>query len=431
MTTVLVPGRLPAQILTSALVAAVFSNRMLVLSHNNFGYTVPAICLGLMLMVVVDEESAPDPERVVGGLLLIAVLHHYSGLTQVLPIALLWLVLRRGGWRRFPAFLARNPLLIAGAVMFIVTVAVNPEPFTVRLKDVTVGPAEAAAEAAPPDLATKVADNWTYLLHAYPRSYYHQLFVSNGGSWPFVSLPPLGGWIGPIVVGAWVLSACALQRRWWRYVVYFALLSAALLALSVVQHLLTDFYDYRDLTPIFTLLVASLLYVFRATRLGPGLRMAAIAAAVATATFNWVDVAKIDGKTHNSADYAPLSQQTMETLKTDFARRPPRSLGVARVAVVLDAFFPLEPFYLRDLGRYGIPIQPIDAQAYCVDQAAALAAASEDCDAFLLVTHVDRCREEALRDETGPPRVRAYRYGSACDRPDGAGRERVPVALDG
>jgi hypothetical protein len=233
------------------------------------------------------------------------------------------------------------------------------------------------------------------------------------------------------VIGAWLLSAWSMRRRWCRYVVHFVLLVVVLLALSIAQHLLTDFYDYRDLTPLIALLVVSLLYVFRAPRLGPALRIVAVSAAVATAAFNWVDVARIDGKTHNSVDYAPLSLQTMETLKAYLERRPPQGLGVSRIEVVLDSFFPLEPFYLHDLERYGMPIQPVDAEAFCVDETGAMQAVSDDCDAFLLVTHAGRCLGEDRWDDTGSPRVRAYVYRSVCDQPAGGTRARVEIALGG
>jgi hypothetical protein len=430
MTIIFVPDRLPLQILIAALAAAVFSNRMLVLTYNNFGYSVPAICLGLMLMVVVDQESIPDPDRTFGGLLLVAVLHHYSGLTQVLPIALLWLLLRTGGLRRFPAFVARNPLLVAAGAMFVITLAVNPDPFTIRLKHVTVGAAH-AAPATSDEIVTKVQKNWPFLVHQFPGSFYHHVFIENGGSWTFLNIAPLGGWIGPLVAGGWILSAWSLRGHRLRCVLYFLSFLIVVSALAIVQHLLTDFSDYRDLTPIIALLISSLFFVFRLPRSGRGLRVVAACYAVAIAVFNYVDLGNLHGKVHSTADYAYVSQQTMERLVAYLERRPPLDLGVSRIYVVLDDFFPLKPFYLKNVERYGIPVVPIDAKNFCTDQGTAVETASAArCDGFLLVTHAQRCPGSGPSDDGA--RIRGDLYKSICGRP-GAGlldRGKVPIGLE-
>src|SRR5262249_37821827 len=89
------PSGMDVQLLVVALASAVFSNRLLVQSYHIVGYTIPAICLGLMLLVVADDESFPRPERMVGGLLALAILHHLPGVMFVLPAAVTWLSLRR------------------------------------------------------------------------------------------------------------------------------------------------------------------------------------------------------------------------------------------------------------------------------------------------------------------------------------------------
>lgn len=434
MTTIFVPHRPALQIAITGLAAAVFSNRMLVLSYNNFGYSIPAIVLGLMFLVVVDDETIPDADRIFGGLLLVAVLHHYSGLTQVLPVSLLWLVLRRRGLRRFPAFLARNPLLLAAAAMLLITLAINPEPFTVRLQHVTIGPAGGPVmPALSNDLVAKMQKNWSFLVNAFPRSYYHQLFIDNGGSWPFLNIPPLGGLVVPLVAGAWVLAAWSMRGRRLRYLLYFVAFVSVLLALAVLQHLLTDFADYRDLTPIYALLVAGLLFIFRAPGAGRGLRIVAVCYAVAVAAYNWADLAKLHGKMHITADYAPLSYQTMDALAGFLKQRSPEEIGAKRIHVALDGFFPLQSFYMKELARYGVPIHAIDAKEFCADQGKAVeAASSAGCEAFLLVTHTKRCPARDETDGAHPSRVRGHLYRSVCGRP-GAGvrdREEVSLAID-
>ena len=430
MTTIFVPQHLLAQILTVGLAAAVFSNRMLVLGYNNFGYTVPAICLGLMFLAVVDDESVPDPDRVVGGLLLVAALQHYSGLTQVLPLSLLWLVLRRGGLRRFPSFLARNPLLLAAAAMCLITVAIDPGPFALRLRDVTVGIGQAPPQPGAA-LVAKMQKNWAYLTSSFPHAYYHQLFIENGGSWPFLNIPPLGGLVVPLMAGGWLLAVWSMAGRRLRCLLYVVAFVLALLTLAIFQHLLTDFTDYRNLTPIIALLVTGLLFVFRAPRSGRVLQLVALCYAVAVAVFNYVDLANLHGKLHSTPDYAPFSQQTMEGLVRYLKHRSPTELGVTRIHVVLDSFFPLKPYYLKELARYGVPIEPIDEDQFCADQAGVLERASAaGCEPFLVVTHTKRCRGRDPAARTA--RVDGRLYGSICGSPTAGLPDRpvVPIAID-
>jgi len=73
----LVPGSLLQQMAAGVLVSAVFSNRLMVLTYNTAGYAVPLIALGLMVAVIAADESPTGPDRVVGGLLALALLHHY------------------------------------------------------------------------------------------------------------------------------------------------------------------------------------------------------------------------------------------------------------------------------------------------------------------------------------------------------------------
>jgi hypothetical protein len=418
MTTIFVPQRLTVQALTVGLVAAVFSNRMLVLSYNNFGYTVPAICLGLMFLVVVDDESVPDPDRIVGGLLSLSLLHHYSAFTHVLPLSLVWLLARRGALRRLRVFLAKNSVLLAVGAILLITLAIRPELIMTRIKHVTIRPdADFWQPLTLQDLATKIRQNWSYLVSMFPRSWFRLFVVKSPGTWSFLNIPPLGGLVVPVVAGTWILSAWSLLGRRLRYLLYLLSFASALLALAVMQHLVTDFAEYRDLLPIFALMVAGLLFVFRAPRLGLGLKLAAVSCAVAVAVFNYVDLAKLHGKIHGTSDYAHLSQQTMEGLAQFLKRRSPEEIGVARIHVVLDSFFPLGSFYLKDLERYAVPIHVIDAKDFCADQGRTVEAASSmACDAFLLVTHSKRCPAPAAADGEGLSRVRGYVHSSICGR---------------
>src|SRR5262249_1477389 len=99
----LVPGPSWRQLTTGAPAAAVVSNRLMVPGHNSVGSTLPAIALGLMFVVIAGDPDR-NPDRAVGGLLAVALLHHYAGWTIVAPLVGAWLVLRRGRLAKARAF---------------------------------------------------------------------------------------------------------------------------------------------------------------------------------------------------------------------------------------------------------------------------------------------------------------------------------------
>ncbi|HLK11355.1 MAG TPA: hypothetical protein VKW76_08235 [Candidatus Binatia bacterium] len=129
------------QVATAALAAAVFSNRMLVLCYDKVGYAVPAICLGLMFCVAVDERALSPPFRPIGAALALSILHYITGLVIVLPLCTVWLLLSRTPLRRLRVFLAENPVLLTAFGIFGVTVAIHPDLVLQRVRDVSgLGP---------------------------------------------------------------------------------------------------------------------------------------------------------------------------------------------------------------------------------------------------------------------------------------------------
>jgi hypothetical protein len=205
-------------------------------------------------------------------------------------------------------------------------------------------------------------------------------------------------------------------------------------AVAVLQHLLTHFMDYRDLTLIFSLLTTGLLFVLRGARLGPKLQRLVLAYAFAIAAFNYVDLGNLHGRIHGTGDYARLSQRTMEGLARFLQRDGPQRLEVARIHVVLDSVFPLQSFYMSDLHRYAIPIEVADADSFCANPEAIVESASSvGCESFLLVTDARRCAVgEGAGDEKSGPRVVGHVYSSICgdDAARWTSRSRVAIAVD-
>jgi hypothetical protein len=204
-------------------------------------------------------------------------------------------------------------------------------------------------------------------------------------------------------------------------------------SVAVLQHLLTDFMDYRDLTLIFSLLTTGLLFVLRGARLGPRLQRLVVACAFAIAAFNYVDLGNLHGRIHGTGDYAHLSQSTMGGLTRFLQRDRARRLGVARIHVVLDSFFPLQSFYMSDLQRYAIPIEVADADAFCANPEAIVESASSvGCESFLLVMDTRRCAVGGSGEEKSGPRVAGHVYSSTCgdDAARWTNRSRVAIAVD-
>src|SRR5262249_61287500 len=111
-------------------------------------------------------------------------------------------------------------------------------------------------------------DNWGYLTTAYPSQWVLSFVRGTGRSWYLVDLPPLGGLALPILAATWLCSAAAVPGRALRYLLHLGALVALLLALSALQHVLTDFSDSPDFTMIFPLTRARFPFVLRASRRG-------------------------------------------------------------------------------------------------------------------------------------------------------------------
>jgi hypothetical protein len=413
-------ARLATEAALAALAAAVFSNRMLVLSYGVVGYAIPAICLGLMLLVVADDEAVPDPNRLVGGLLVLGLLHYYSALVVLLPLVATWLALRRRPLPAVRRFLRDNPLLGAVAVLLLVTLAVHPDLLMRRLGDVTAGGGRVMSRM-------EMLQRNLVQVRSFPKVWFRLFCVSNPGSWHLLNLPPLGGLVLPLTAGAYVLSCVALRGRRRRYALYCLAFLTGCLLLSVAQRILAGFQDYRDFTFVFAILVGGLSFLFRIPRLAGVLRVVAVVYAVAFGAYNWVDLGNLHGKVHRSADFAYRSQAVLEEVRALLRAGSLESLGAVRVYVVIEKVVPIELLYLPHFGSRA-RVLVVRAEKFCADPDAAFAeAAREGCGGFVFAGNGAYCPN--ARSSRNFPRERpwALLFGSVCGRPG----ERPVRALDG
>jgi hypothetical protein len=424
ITDYLVDGSLLAKGAVVALVSGLYSNRMLLLTYDITGYAFPAICLGLMFLVLVDER-VDDPSRAVGGLLAVALLHHYPGFFMVLPLCIAWLVCGRKPWQRMRRFLTDNPVVIAVVLMLTITMVTNPELLLTRVTDVAVGPHGVDR------LRDKLRENVMSLTVMVPVLRY-QFFTSTRGSWFLLSVPPLAGFLVPLVAGAWVVSVATAERPR-RYLLLLLGLAVALAALTVLQNLLTDFSDYRSFPFLFAMFTTALAFLFRLPQLRWKWRALATAYAIAFAIYNYVDLGRLHGATH-AVETAYRSQATMDGLR-QFVDEPDavRQLGAAKVFVVVDPFFPLEPLYLGVVKpKAGVPVETIQAAEVCprgrmwIDELS-----RRSCESFLVVANVKHCESAALGSAAdGRPRIRGYLFEATCDRPFDEPIDRAVVDVD-
>jgi hypothetical protein len=364
------PAGLIASTVGVLLLSAAFSNRFLVLGYDCVGYVIPAVCLGLMALVVADREAVPAPERCLGGLLTMATLHYYTAFFIVGPICALWLVACRTPVRTTWRFIRANPLLLLVLALAAITVSTHPDLLLQRVHDVTAGATnqhswfEPALERARQNVATLRTSFWT--------RWYHDFVVTNRGSWHLLNVAPLGGALLPMIAGSFICSVIAFRGLRARYAAHALGLAVVVVALTLVLHMLTDFSDYRDFTALTAIMVVTLGFAVRLPRLDGWTRIVVLAWGIAMATFNWWDLAALHGKVHSTGDYGVRSQAVLERLRHLARAGVPELLGVERAVVVLDSFYALEPEYVAAFAARNFPVAVVKRAAYCENPAGAI-----------------------------------------------------------
>jgi hypothetical protein len=424
----LVPGSLPRQALAAALAAAVFSNRLMILTYNTIGYPLPLVMLGLMLAIVAADDSPAGVDRPVGGLLAAALLHHYPGWTMVLPLVVAWLVLRRHPVAATRAFLHANPVLLTVLAMALTTNAVHPDLLLTRVRDVSLYDGLPAAGAV-----DTVRGHWSYLTSVFPRVRYAEFVKGYQGSWLLLNAPPLGPWGLPVMAATWVASALVVPRRALRYATLLVLLLAGLVGLTALQHLVTDFMDYRDFPLVHGATAAGLLFALRAPGRAGWRSAGAVALALAIGAHNWTDLATLAGKRFGTSDYAPRAQEALEAVRrlTRAGRLAP--LDVTRVVVVGEEFVALQGPYEAFFARHGVALRIVPLPEYCgAPLVTTKSVEGESCDAFLLVVPFHACRNDRPVDSLDPTAgATATLYPSVCTGDPRQDRPSEPFPLDG
>ena len=416
LTAWLVERGMLVQIPIAALAAAVFSNRLTLLLNNLTGYAIPAVTVGAMCLALTLGDRTPSTvRRRIGGLLVLALLHHYPGVFFVLSLVGVWVVAGRAPVRRVGRFLRANVPLWAVVVIAVICVTLRPELLLPRLRAVTT------PSLSTDELMTKVTSNWTYLTSAFPFAFVDIFFRKSPGSWHLLDVAPLGGPLPQVICANWVVTALALGRRGVVYLGALVLLALGLVVLTGLQHLVTGFENYRDMMLVIGLATTSIGFVFLIPRAGRLARVAIAGWALGVAAFNYHDVAALSGRRYGVGEYAPEAQAATDAIRR-FWRHDDERLRGATLWVVVKKPFPLEPLY-RDASRaHAIDLRFVDSVAFCRLPAFSVAGAlANTCGPVGFVLPADVCPEQ-WRPRLGWPPSREsdgsalYLFETACGR---------------
>lgn len=422
LTTWAVEGSLLVEAVTVAGVAAVFATRLTLLVINLTGYGVPAVSIGIIFLAIVFRPRSQEVlYRRVGGLLLLAAMHHYPGVFFAMPLVFVWIVAApQPGWR-LADFLRANLPLVTGALMGLVCVTMNPSLLMSRIYAVTT------PNVALDELRQKVIGNWGFVRGAFPAVFVQIFFRESPGSWHLLDIAPLGGWVPHVIVANWLVSAVALGRRGLAYVGHLVALAACLLLLTLLQHLVTGFESYRDMTLILGLVTPGIAFVLAAPRARPAGRALLVGWAIAVAAYGWADVPAMAGRHYGVLEYAPRMQAGMEALRRFWRRDGEHRLDGAVVGVVDIGHFPLGPLYVEAARAHGIEIRFLDAEKFCADPNAVVRELLGSTCAVAGVAVPRAMCGGHWRARLGWPKVRASDmmlevYAPGCGREPGAAR---------
>jgi hypothetical protein len=430
MVVVVTPGAsLGRQAAAVALAAGCLSTRFVVQGYDAVGYTIAGVCLGLALVTVLAVEDAALRDRLVGGLVALAILHYsYVGLAMGLPLCAAWLVVRRHPVRATRAFLSANPILLLVLVLVAITMTTRPELALARAYDVVAGVASKVPLRT--TLAKKLASP---SFGGIASVEYQRWYVLNQASWHLVDLAPLGGPSIPLLAAMWVCSWIAAPRRVLAVIAYMIGFLALLGGLSLLEHVVTDPADYRDFPFVFAVTAAGLLFVLRAPALSGARAAIAWGAAVLVAAVNFGDVALLAGHRHASGDYAPQEVALFEALRHETARDGWHALGASRLVIpVTETHVPIRKLYLDVLAARGFNVTTIATAGLCRNKDEVVrATAKAGCDPFLLAFPLTACNPRAAAAEQGPVVVLRYDQPCAANRVPAANPSPSVILLQG
>jgi hypothetical protein len=415
LVTTVVSASLATQAACVVLAAGVFANRLTVLLCNLTGYAIPSLSIGMMFLgLVIRPRSFERTAPWIGGLLMLSLMHHYPGFFFVLPLVALWVVAGWQPWWRVATFVGANLPLCVVLAMAIANLSLHPELLLARIRAVTT-PGLALEE-----MRAKVVLHWANLTGPFFPQFVETFFRRSQGSWHLLNLAPLGALVAPIVAANWLVTATSLGRRGLAFVGALAALAACLVVLTAMQHLVTGFENYRDMTLLLALTTVGIGFVLRIPEVGAVPRVLLIAYALAVAAYQYVDVGELAGKHYMVDQYAPNEQATMEALRDYWRHDGGEHLRDTAVRVVVPMRFPLEHLYTHAATEHRITLSFMPAIEFCPNVAAALEkTATGYCGRIAFAMRGNTCgtpfRAAGWPVVRRPDRVAIYLFEAACE----------------
>src|SRR5262249_27282156 len=139
----------------------------------------------------------------------------------------------------------------------------------------------------------RVHMNWRRLAGSYPSEFVRTFFVRSAGSWHLLDLPPLGGGLAALVGVSWLATALALGRRGWAFAAHLVVFVGGLVVLTALQHLVTDFEDYRDVMLVIGATTPAIGVALVAPRTAGFRRAVLLVWALAVAAHGWIDLGNL------------------------------------------------------------------------------------------------------------------------------------------
>jgi hypothetical protein len=385
-----------------------------VLLCNLTGYAIPSMSIGIMFLgLVLGRRSFERMAPWIGGLLMLSLMHHYPGFFFVLPLVALWVVAGWQPWWRVATFVQANLPLCVILAMAIANLSLHPELLLARIRAVTT------PGLAMDEMRAKIALHWFNLTGPFPGQFVETFFRRTPGSWHLLNIAPLGGLLAPIVATDWLMTGVALGRRALVFARALAALAVCLLTLTVLQHLVTGFENYRDMTLLLALTTVGIGFVVRIPDVGTPLRVLLIAYGIAVAAYQYVDVEELAGKHYLVDEYAPEEQATMEALRGYWRHEGDARLRGTQLNVVVGRRFPLEHLYTYAAREHGITLHFVRAAEFCANVRAGIEeAASTNCGQIAFAMRSATCGR-VLRRLGWPPApadgIAIYTLAVACD----------------
>jgi hypothetical protein len=352
------PNTLHAKLVACGLFSACISNRFIVNSYDIVGYGVSSFCLGLIFLAVVLIEDIDSLLSCILFFISVALLHYYTSWLIILPILVLWTLTKKTSINRILKIASKDQILIGIVTILIMNLVIHPNLLLTRVQDVSIG---GHGSNMMQSLLNKINLNSLYFFSNFPKDFINEFFISNPGKWHMLKGTAAVGW--PLFIISSILFILSnglyfFEKK--KVLISSLIFFLPLIVLLIIQHLMTDFEDKRDLSIFYLYMLASLGFIFSINRRSRIINICLVTVAICFSIFNFYDLKKLNGKSHLYYGASPQSLKVLETLRL-------RKLTTFDLAtyIVLPEFFPSKMLYDNFSNLSNLKYKVLSAANYC------------------------------------------------------------------